>query len=66
VRRRELIYLLGGVTVTWPLTTRAQRQALPVIGFLSTRSPNEAASVINMKTAEALGLTLPDTLLVTR
>jgi len=46
VRRRELIHLLGGVALTWPLTARAQRQALPVIGFLSTRSPSEAASVL--------------------
>jgi putative ABC transport system substrate-binding protein len=46
MRRRDLIKLIASSAALWPLSAQAQRAALPLIGYLSSRSPGNSADII--------------------
>ena len=47
MRRRDFIKVIAGSAAAWPLGTQAQQSAMPVIGFMSGRAPEDSAHLVS-------------------
>jgi putative ABC transport system substrate-binding protein len=45
MRRRDFITLIGGAAASWPIAARAQKNSLPIVGFLNPRSQSKGEAV---------------------
>src|ERR1700688_387707 len=44
--RQQLMAVLSGAAIAWTFSARAQQPALPVIGFLGARGPDDSAYLL--------------------
>src|SRR5262245_25492732 len=46
VRRRDFIKVIAGSAAAWPLAVPTQQSSMPVIGFLSTKAPDDTPHLL--------------------